>query len=91
MDGGLSYVKHDCMDAGGRVTQERLPRKANQNDPTTKLNSKICESGKDRVGTMLGYPQGKLTGAHFLWFGFFCASKRNELAIKAKHQVQKIE
>ena len=40
MDGGLSFVEHDCMDAGGRVTQEQLPRDANQNDPTTKLNPK---------------------------------------------------
>jgi len=46
MDGGLSFVEHDCMDAGGRVTQERLPRDANQNDPATKLVTEILQRNK---------------------------------------------
>ena len=28
MDGGLSFVEHDCMDAESRVTQEQLPMDA---------------------------------------------------------------
>ena len=63
-----------------------LSRDANQNDPATKLRSKTYELIKDGVLTMLGYPQGKLTGACFLWFGFFCTSKRNELAIRRNNK-----
>ena len=47
MDGVFSFVEHDYMDAGGRVTQEQLPRDA-INLYGTNLNSSAGPKGESQ-------------------------------------------
>ena len=61
MDGELSFVEHDCMDAGGRTTQETKSREANQNDPVTEPGSQPLQAYSNRTLVMIGNPKGKLT------------------------------
>jgi hypothetical protein len=61
MDGELSFVEHDCMDAGGRTTQETKSRDANQNDPVTELIPHHLQDRFNEASVMIGNPQGKLT------------------------------